>query len=104
MRGIFKCDTVYQQPDPKFSCKYCERVFRNRGHLNEHVSGVHERSLVVPCPICQKDFATRKRMRKHLINSHKITPPRNSDLYDLSSLISNSGTEVIQFEIIQEAG
>jgi len=64
--------------------------------LNKHVSGEHERSLVIPCPICQKNFAMRKRMMKHLIISHKVTPPRNSDSFDLGNLIcSNMGTDVI---------
>ena len=66
---------------------------------------MHERAIVVPCPMCHKTFATRKRMRKHLINSHNVRPPRNSDLLNIGSLIASSATdneEIIQFEIVEE--
>ena len=92
-------------PEQRLGCHLCERTFRSRGHLNEHISGVHERAIVVPCPMCHKTFATRKRMRKHLINSHNVRPPRNSDLLNIGSLIASSATdneEIIQFEIVEE--
>ena len=55
----------------KYPCEECGKMFLSRGHLNEHIKGVHDRSNVTNCPICEKQFNTEKRMRKHLLNAHK---------------------------------
>lgn len=60
-----------------FNCDQCSRSFTTKGHLKEHVLGVHEAEQNVPCPVCQKAFKTEKRMKKHLFNSHK----EKADLY-----------------------
>ena len=40
--------------------------------LQEHILGVHETgAAAVNCPVCQKRFNTKKRMKKHLNNSHR---------------------------------
>ena len=57
--------------EKKYPCDECGKVFASKGHLNEHIAGVHDRSNVTNCPICEKQFNTEKRMRKHLLNSHK---------------------------------
>ena len=84
-----------------FRCPQCNRHFRNKGHLNEHVAGVHERNVVVPCPVCHKAFHTKKRMRKHLINSHRteFTKDTVKPQAEITNLLA---TEVIQFEIIAD--
>ena len=84
-----------------FRCPQCNRHFRNKGHLNEHVAGVHERNVVVPCPVCHKAFHTKKRMRKHLINSHRMefTKDTVKPQAEITNLLA---TEVIQFEIIAD--
>ena len=53
-----------------FKCDQCSKMFYSRGHLNEHINGVHNRTTVA-CPVCQKNFNTAKRMKKHLFNAHK---------------------------------
>ena len=38
----------------------------------EHILGVHETGIAaVNCPVCDKRFNTKKRMKKHLNNSHR---------------------------------
>ena len=39
-----------------------------------NISGVHSQAPV-ECLICKKSFNTEKRMRKHLLNSHKEQAP-----------------------------
>ncbi len=51
-------------------CETCSKTFANKGHLNEHIQGVHG-NTVTNCPVCHKSFNTQKRMKKHLFNSHK---------------------------------
>jgi len=107
--------------DQKFTCNLCNRTFGARGHLKEHVLGVHDRSLAICCPICQKTFHTKKRMRKHLVNSHKDADPKDFDLnnleisiptqsvvdasataVDTAPVTTATATQVIQFEIVEE--
>ena len=45
--------------------------FVTKGHLKEHIDGVHDHTTVSNCPVCGKTFNTEKRMRKHLFNTHK---------------------------------
>ena len=54
-----------------FHCSLCSKSFVTKGHLKEHVDGVHDHSTVSNCPVCGKAFNTEKRMRKHLFNTHK---------------------------------
>ena len=54
-----------------FHCSLCSKSFVTKGHLKEHVDGVHDLSTVSNCPVCGKTFNTEKRMRKHLFNTHK---------------------------------
>ena len=58
-------------PFKSFVCEYCTKVFGTKGHLKEHIAGVHERYNNVNCPVCHKSFNTQKRMKKHLFNTHK---------------------------------
>ena len=57
--------------EKNFKCDHCDKCFGTRGHLNEHINGVHNQGAAMACPICQKIFNTAKRMKKHLFNAHK---------------------------------
>ena len=57
--------------DRLFHCSLCSKSFVTKGHLKEHIDGVHDHSTVSNCPVCGKTFNTEKRMRKHLFNTHK---------------------------------
>ena len=54
-----------------FHCSLCSKSFVTKGHLKEHIDGVHDHTTVSNCPVCGKAFNTEKRMRKHLFNTHK---------------------------------
>ena len=56
--------------EKNFKCDQCLKMFYSRGHLNEHIKGVHQPTNV-RCPDCTKTFSTTKRMKKHLLNAHK---------------------------------
>ena len=68
IHGAGKSEEVGQKI---FECLQCNRTFNTKGHLKEHVEGVHERDKQWNCPVCQKVFSTEKRMKKHLYTSHK---------------------------------
>ncbi len=54
-----------------FHCDKCGRSFSTKGHLKEHLEGVHGEANRVQCPLCGKAFNTDKRMKKHLYSAHK---------------------------------
>lgn len=62
-------------------CEQCGKMFGSKGHLNEHILGVHDRSSVTNCPVCHKSFNTAKRMKKHLFNAHKDTAETFKDAW-----------------------
>ncbi|QQP39439.1 Zinc finger protein 729 [Caligus rogercresseyi] len=61
----------HPEEEALFRCEHCFKGFTTKGHLKEHISGVHERYNNVHCPVCHKSFNTQKRMKKHLFSSHK---------------------------------
>ena len=65
-------NTDHDKPvkEKTFKCDQCLKTFYTRGHLNEHIKGVHQPTNV-RCPDCTKTFSTTKRMKKHLLNAHK---------------------------------
>ncbi|XP_040563822.1 uncharacterized protein [Lepeophtheirus salmonis] len=62
---------VEDSSNKNFSCEHCQKEFTTKGHLKEHIAGVHERYNNVHCPVCHKSFNTQKRMKKHLFATHK---------------------------------
>ena len=47
------------------------RSFHTKGHLQEHILGLHDKSRIYYCPVCSKPFQTQKRVTKHIRHSHK---------------------------------
>lgn len=73
---LVKENKVESAPGDRFVCEQCSRSFNTKGHLKEHMLGVHDTSQSVPCPICEKTYRTEKRMKKHLFNTHKDAADR----------------------------
>lgn len=54
-----------------FHCDQCSKSFLTRGHLREHILGMHDKSEMFYCPACGKTFQTKKRVQRHIYVAHK---------------------------------
>ena len=55
-----------------FSCNDCDKSFRNKSKLAEHVNYVHKREdSVHPCQFCDKTFTSDLRCKSHVKSVHK---------------------------------
>ena len=51
-------------------CSYCEKVFKNRGNLKEHILTKHENRRDHHCDECQRSFGTPGFLKTHKLNVH----------------------------------
>ncbi len=83
----------------KFMCQYCGKSYTQNGHLLYHIKMRHSATMDFPCVICDKQFAYRYQLKKHMNNSHQIPNARieEADNYTVHTLtpdgISNQGNE-----------
>ena len=52
-----------------FSCHYCPKIFKNVGHIREHVE-LHFDGLVLACNFCDKTVRSRHSLRDHVRKTH----------------------------------
>ena len=57
-----------KQADGKWMCLTCGRIYKNKGHLKEHVE-THIDGLKFPCQNCDKVLRSRNTLRSHR-NAH----------------------------------
>ena len=53
-----------------FSCHYCPKIFKNKGHAKEHVE-IHFEGLAFPCQFCDSILRSRSSLRTHYNKCHK---------------------------------
>ena len=53
-----------KQADGKWMCLTCGRIYKNKGHLKEHVE-THIDGLKFPCQNCDKILRSRNNLRSH---------------------------------------
>ena len=56
----------------KYSCKACGKNTNHSGHMIEHIEGNHIEGATHQCNQCSKIFSSRKSLRSHVFNTHKI--------------------------------
>mmetsp|Transcript_29713 Transcript_29713/g.72378 ORF Transcript_29713/g.72378 Transcript_29713/m.72378 type:complete len:349 (+) Transcript_29713:41-1087(+) len=59
---------------PRFSCKFCGKLFSQRDHLRTHEAGHDDGLAELCCKICGKTFAYRHTLRRHTLIHLKNKP------------------------------
>ena len=63
-------ESYSRDQDGFYSCHYCSRIFKNHGHVKEHVE-VHFEGLTLQCNHCEKTYRSRATLRMHNYKAHK---------------------------------
>ena len=53
-----------------YSCHHCEKSFKKKDHIREHVE-IHFEGLSFPCTLCDATLRSRKSLRYHKSKHHK---------------------------------
>ena len=65
---------VHKQGDKSWikdkNCPHCEKVFKHRVNLKEHILSKHENKKDHHCDQCQKSFGTLSTLKTHKLNVH----------------------------------
>ncbi|XP_071531209.1 uncharacterized protein [Panulirus ornatus] len=70
-----------------YPCRYCGKRFTQTGTCRRH-ERLHTAPNSFKCPICQKGFNRKYRLKEHIVASH----PHQSDEGDISLIINTSAT------------
>ena len=69
-----KVSNRLRQGPPKkiHQCRLCMKILKNPGHLLLHIKSVHERRKDENCHICDKKFARKNDLQKHIARHKKV--------------------------------
>lgn len=56
----------------KHKCEHCNKSFCRKGHLQRHISEIHEKSQEFRCKICKKTFLNKVNLSRHLWTQHPL--------------------------------
>uniref|UniRef100_A0A336KRN5 CSON014194 protein n=2 Tax=Culicoides sonorensis TaxID=179676 RepID=A0A336KRN5_CULSO len=56
-----------------FECSECKMSFKRINNLKSHIENHHTENTEVKCPLCSSLLKTKRSLRKHAVNVHKIT-------------------------------
>ena len=68
MKHVLKLHMMNHLP-PSYSCSECDMKFVQAGHLNAHKK-LHQGILNEICKLCNKGYATKDGLSKHIIRNH----------------------------------
>ena len=60
---------VHEGKKPVFHCDQCDKQFSYRGHLNRHISNVHDGKRS-ECNQCNKQFSSKSSLKTHIETVH----------------------------------
>lgn len=53
--------------ESKVNCHICDKVFANKNFLQRHIQSVHERVVKAKCDVCDKTFTDTSNYKQHLL-------------------------------------
>jgi len=66
---------VYNQesdPSKPWQCTQCQKTFKGKGHVKDHIEGTHIVGLSFTCPYCSMEITSRHRLRTHISLKHNM--------------------------------
>ena len=51
-------------------CSICDKESSQKGHLNEHITRVHEEKRPNKCSVCDKVFSRESKLNEHIASVH----------------------------------
>jgi len=55
-----------------WQCTQCQKTFKGKGHVKDHIEGSHIVGLSFRCPYCSVEISSRHRLRTHISLKHNI--------------------------------
>ncbi|XP_073812572.1 uncharacterized protein isoform X16 [Musca autumnalis] len=84
----------YHFPDKEFICEICGAVKPTLDTLKKHEKKVHAPKVAAQCKYCQKWYATRSHMLRHVLNMH--TTADNEHRCEICGFVSTTRTALRQ--------
>jgi len=54
-----------------WSCQHCQKTFKMKCHVKDHIEGHHVLGLSFNCPYCSFTLSSRHRLRNHVTRQHE---------------------------------
>ena len=58
-------------PAKPWLCSQCQKVFRQKGHLQDHIESNHINGISFSCPYCETQVGSRASLRAHVSQKHQ---------------------------------
>eukprot|EP00092_Neocalanus_flemingeri_P038851 GFUD01042297.1.p1 GENE.GFUD01042297.1~~GFUD01042297.1.p1 ORF type:complete len:342 (-),score=84.58 GFUD01042297.1:141-1166(-) len=55
-----------------WQCTQCQKTFKGKGHVKDHIEGTHVVGLSFTCPYCSLEITSRHRLRTHISLKHNL--------------------------------
>ena len=58
-------------PSRPWQCVHCQKTFKMKCHVKDHIEGAHVLGLSFSCPYCSFTLSSRHRLRNHVTRQHE---------------------------------
>ena len=59
-------------PTKPWLCSGCQKAFRQKGHLQDHIESNHIEGISYNCPFCETEVSSRASLRTHVSQKHQL--------------------------------
>ena len=59
-------------PAKPWLCSECQKAFRQKGHLQDHIESNHINGISYSCPFCETGVSSRASLRSHVSQKHQM--------------------------------
>jgi len=59
-------------PAKPWLCSECQKAFRQKGHLQDHIESNHIPGISYSCPFCETEVSSKASLRSHVSQKHQM--------------------------------